>query len=62
MSAHRFGMALVPRGRAKQDGWEFDGRERLPQVTFPLQRVSIDHNRLRVDLLGERIGMFEEPK
>jgi hypothetical protein len=46
----------------KQDGWEFDGRERFPQVAFPLQRVGIDHNRLRVDLLGERIGMFEKPK
>jgi hypothetical protein len=46
----------------KQDRWEFDGRERFPQVAFPLQRVGIDHNRLRVDLLGERIGMFEEPK
>jgi hypothetical protein len=49
-------------GARKQDSWEFDGRERLPQFTFPLQRVGIDHNRLRVDLLGERIGMFEEPK
>jgi len=35
---------------------EFDGRECLPQVAFPLQRVGIDHNRLRVDLLASALA------